>query len=83
MSQDRTQALRELLDSRIAVLDGAWGTMFQNAKLSPADYQDERLAGHPQDVTGDPDLLNITKPEVVLDTTIITTTITTTTTTHH
>ncbi|MCD5311357.1 methionine synthase [Kineosporia babensis] len=67
MSQDRTRALRELLDSRIAVLDGAWGTMFQNAKLSPADYQDERLANHPKDVTGDPDLLNITKPEVVLD----------------
>ncbi len=67
MSQDRTSALRELLDSRIAVLDGAWGTMFQNAKLSPDDYQDPRLANHPKDVTGDPDLLNITKPEVVLD----------------
>ncbi|MBT0768853.1 methionine synthase [Kineosporia sp. J2-2] len=67
MGEDRTRALRELLDSRIAVLDGAWGTMFQNAKLSPADYQTERLANHPRDVTGDPDLLNITAPEVVLD----------------
>ncbi|GAB6904111.1 methionine synthase [Kineosporia succinea] len=67
MSENRTGALRDLLESRIAVLDGAWGTMFQNAKLSPSDYQTERLAGHPKDVTGDPDLLNITAPHVVLD----------------
>ncbi|WP_285598756.1 methionine synthase [Kineosporia sp. NBRC 101731] len=67
MAEDRTRALRDLLDSRIAVLDGAWGTMFQNAKLSPSDYLTERLANHPKDVTGDPDLLNITAPHVVLD----------------
>ncbi len=30
--------LRELLDQRIVVLDGAWGTMLQNAKLKPEDY---------------------------------------------
>ena len=29
--------LTDLLDQRIAVLDGAWGTMLQNAKLTPAD----------------------------------------------
>jgi 5-methyltetrahydrofolate--homocysteine methyltransferase len=66
-ADDRTRALRRLLDTRIAVLDGAWGTMFQNAGLVPADYRDERLAGHPRDVTGDPDLLNLTRPDVVLD----------------
>ena len=63
----RTAELRALLTDRVAVLDGAWGTMFQNADLLPADYRDERLADHPTDVTGDPDLLNITKPDVVLD----------------
>jgi len=67
MTEERTRALRNLLDSRIAVLDGAWGTMFQNARLSAADYQDPRLAGHPKDVTGDPDLLNLTRPDLVLD----------------
>ncbi len=63
----RTQALRELLDQRIAVLDGAWGTMLQGAGLTPADYRDDRLRDHPRDVTGDPDLLNLTRPDVVLD----------------
>ena len=61
------EALRELLDQRIAVLDGAWGTMLQGAGLAAADYRGERLRDHPQDVTGDPDLLNLTRPDVVLD----------------
>jgi 5-methyltetrahydrofolate--homocysteine methyltransferase len=63
----RGQALRELLDQRVAVLDGAWGTMLQGAGLTPADYRGERLRDHPRDVTGDPDLLNLTGPDVVLN----------------
>jgi len=63
-----TKALRTLLDQRIAVLDGAWGTMLQGAGLKPEDYLGERIgADHPKDVTGDPDLLNLTRPDVVLD----------------
>ncbi len=45
------EALRELLGQRIAVLDGAWGTMLQGAGLTAADYRGERLSDHPQDVT--------------------------------
>ncbi|GIH68259.1 methionine synthase [Sphaerimonospora thailandensis] len=63
----RTRALRELLDRRIAVLDGAWGTMLQGAGLTPADYRGELLGDHPRDVTGDPDLLNLTRPDLILD----------------
>ncbi|MEV6609669.1 methionine synthase [Kutzneria sp. NPDC051319] len=60
-------ALKELLGQRIVVLDGAWGTMFQNAGLGPEDYIAGRFADHSKDVTGDPDLLNLTRPDVVLD----------------
>ena len=56
--------LAGLLDQRIAVLDGAWGTMIQSRGLSAADY---RLDGHDRDTAGDPDLLNITRPDLVLD----------------
>ncbi|TWP46488.1 methionine synthase [Lentzea tibetensis] len=56
--------LRELLDQRIAVLDGAWGTMLQGAGLSPDDYH---VPDHTHDTAGDPDLLNITRPDVILD----------------
>jgi 5-methyltetrahydrofolate--homocysteine methyltransferase len=59
--------LRELLDERVVVLDGAWGTMLQGAKLTPADYRGDVIGDHPKDVTGDPDLLNLTRPDIVLD----------------
>ncbi|GAA4494979.1 methionine synthase [Actinoallomurus oryzae] len=62
-----TSALRELLAERVVVLDGAWGTMLQGAKLTPEDYRGDRFTDHPRDVTGDPDLLNLTRPDVVLD----------------
>ncbi|MEO3743768.1 methionine synthase [Plantactinospora sp. B5E13] len=63
----RVAALRDLLDQRIVVLDGAWGTMLQGAGLTPADYRNDLLADHPHDVTGDPDVLNLTRPDVILD----------------
>ncbi|MEV6522320.1 methionine synthase [Longispora sp. NPDC051575] len=63
----REQALRDLLDQRVAVLDGAWGTMLQGAGLTPADYRGDLLPAHTHDVTGDPDLLNLTRPDVILD----------------
>jgi 5-methyltetrahydrofolate--homocysteine methyltransferase len=56
--------LTELLEKRIAVLDGAWGTMIQSRKLSADDYH---IEGHDRDTAGDPDLLNITRPDLTLD----------------
>ncbi len=66
-AEDRTPRLRELFDRRIAVLDGAWGTMLQGAGLTADDYRGELLRDHPRDVAGDPDLLNLTRPDVILD----------------
>jgi 5-methyltetrahydrofolate--homocysteine methyltransferase len=60
--------LRDLLAQRILVLDGAWGTMLQRRGLTDADYRGERFRAHPRDVAGDPDLLNLTRPDVVLET---------------
>ena len=59
--------LRELLAQRIAVLDGAWGTMLQGRGLTEEDFRGERFRDHPSDLKGDPDLLNLTRPELVLD----------------
>ncbi len=64
---ESTAALEHLLGQRVVVLDGAWGSMFQTAGLTPEDYQADFLEGHPLDVAGDPDLLNLTRPDVVLD----------------
>src|SRR5438105_4704525 len=40
--------------------------MLQRQGLSPEDYAGERFRDHPKDVAGDPDLLNLTRPDVVL-----------------
>jgi 5-methyltetrahydrofolate--homocysteine methyltransferase len=62
---DARARLIELLDERIVVLDGAWGVLLQNRGLSEEDFRGERFAAHPRDVKGDPDLLNLTQPEIV------------------
>ncbi|WP_239087036.1 methionine synthase [Catellatospora methionotrophica] len=66
-SATRVQELRTLLDQRIAVLDGAWGTMLQGARLGPEDYRGDRFADHSHDLTGNPDVLILTRPDLILD----------------
>ncbi|HEY3214566.1 MAG TPA: methionine synthase [Actinomycetota bacterium] len=62
--RDRLEAL---LSQRILVLDGAYGTAIQARTLADGDYRGERFRDHPRDVAGDPDLLNLTRPDVVED----------------
>ncbi len=69
---DRARAARlailpELLKSRIAILDGAMGTMLQRRSLVEADYRSTRFAGHDRDLRGNHDILSITLPEVIAD----------------
>jgi 5-methyltetrahydrofolate--homocysteine methyltransferase len=57
--------LRVLLHERIAVLDGAMGTMIQGHALDEASYRGERFRNHPKDVKGNNDLLVLTQPAIV------------------
>src|SRR6478736_5402100 len=57
--------LTTLAEERIVVLDGAWGVLLQNRGLTEADFRGERFAAHPRDVKNDPDLLNLTRPDIV------------------
>ncbi len=59
------ERLRGLMEERILVLDGAWGVLLQSRGLSEADFRGERFREHGRDVKGDPDLLNLTRPEIV------------------
>ena len=63
----RAQALPEILHNRIAILDGAMGTMIQRFKLSEADYRGERFKDFPKDVKGNNELLSLTRPDVIRD----------------
>jgi 5-methyltetrahydrofolate--homocysteine methyltransferase len=65
LSANAAQRLRSILDERIAVLDGAWGVLLQNRGLTEQDFRGERFAEHPRDLRGNPDLLNLTRPDIV------------------
>jgi len=64
---DARDRLEALLRDRIVVLDGSWGVLIQREVRGEEAYRGDRFRDHPRDVAGDPDLLNITRPEVVLD----------------
>jgi 5-methyltetrahydrofolate--homocysteine methyltransferase len=64
--QDARTRLEAILRERIAVLDGSWGVLIQRQVTGEEAYRGERFKDHPRDVAGDPDLLNLTRPEIVL-----------------
>ncbi len=61
----RGAALPAMLRERIAIIDGAMGTMIQRYKLTEADFRGTRLASHPKDLKGNNDLLVLTRPDVI------------------
>jgi 5-methyltetrahydrofolate--homocysteine methyltransferase len=63
----RGQALPGILAQRIAILDGAMGTMIQRFKLSEAQYRGERFKDFAHDVKGNNELLSLTRPDVIAD----------------
>jgi len=63
----RGQALPGILAQRIAVLDGAMGTMIQRFKLTEEQYRGERFKDFERDVKGNNELLSLTRPDVIRD----------------
>jgi 5-methyltetrahydrofolate--homocysteine methyltransferase len=71
----RAAQLPAILTQRIAILDGAMGTMIQRFKLTEAQYRGEGYAGPgsvgdrfkelPKDVKGNNELLSLTRPDVI------------------
>src|SRR5579862_9494055 len=61
------QALRELAQTKILVLDGAMGTMIQDLRLDEAAFRGERFKDFHRDVRGNNDLLILTQPRAIED----------------
>lgn len=71
----RAQALPDILADRIAILDGAMGTMIQRFKLDEQQYRGagyrgdgacyERFRDFPRDLKGNNELLSLTRPDVI------------------
>jgi 5-methyltetrahydrofolate--homocysteine methyltransferase len=68
MNSARTKRLEWLMKTaceRILVLDGAWGVMIQNYRLSEKDFRGNRFTDSPRDLKGNNDLLVLTQPDVI------------------
>jgi 5-methyltetrahydrofolate--homocysteine methyltransferase len=59
--------LKQQLQQRILVLDGAMGTAIQALQLVEADYRGERFKDHPVDLKGNYDVLILTQPDAIKD----------------
>ncbi|MER3423168.1 MAG: methionine synthase, partial [Nitrospiraceae bacterium] len=66
MKRDAGQ-LKQILRDRIAIIDGAMGTMIQTYKLDEAGYRGKQFADHPHDLKGCNDLLCITQPDLIVE----------------
>jgi len=65
MTYTRGRQLPAILTERIAILDGAMGTMIQRYQLLEADFRGERFKDHPKDLKGNNELLQLTRPDVI------------------
>jgi 5-methyltetrahydrofolate--homocysteine methyltransferase len=63
--QDTRERLESILRQRIAVLDGSWGVLLQREVRGEEGFRGEWFRDHSHDVAGDPDLLNLTQPELI------------------
>lgn len=59
--------IKEELEKRILVLDGAMGTMLQRYKFNEADFRGERFKDWEHPLQGNNDLLSLTQPKAIAD----------------
>ncbi len=57
--------LKQILEERILVIDGAMGSLIQSYNLSESDFRGEKLKDHLVDLKGNNDLLSVTCPDVI------------------
>ena len=65
MRKKRTDLLREHLDKRILVMDGAMGTMIQRHSLNEDDFRGDLFPEHTSPLIGANDILSLTQPNLI------------------
>jgi 5-methyltetrahydrofolate--homocysteine methyltransferase len=63
----RAQALPRILAQRIALIDGAMGTMIQRFRLTEEQVRGERFKDHTKDLKNNGEVLCLTRPDVIRD----------------
>lgn len=65
--KDRKPLLLDALSERILVLDGAMGTLIQEAGPTEKDFRGDRFEDHEKPLHGNNDLLSLTLPDLILE----------------
>jgi len=67
MIKARQHALEKILESRIAIIDGAMGTTIRTYGMTEADIRGERFKNSTKGLLNNGDLFSLTKPEMIGD----------------
>ena len=60
-------SIKDILEERILVLDGAMGTMLQRHRFNESDFRGDRFKDWPVPLQGNNDLLTLTQPEAIAE----------------
>ena len=67
MTKAHQHPLEKILDSRIAIIDGAMGTTIRTYGMTEADIRGERFKNSTKDLLNNGDLFSLTQPEMICD----------------
>ncbi len=67
MTTHQQHPLQRILESRIAIIDGAMGTTIRNYGMKEADIRGERFKNSKKDLLNNGDLFTLTQPEMIGD----------------
>jgi 5-methyltetrahydrofolate--homocysteine methyltransferase len=67
MTTAREHPLQKILESRIAIIDGAMGTTIRTYGMTEADMRGERFKNATKDLKNNGDLFSLTQPEMICD----------------
>ena len=59
--------IKNLLEKKILILDGAMGTMIQKEKLKEIDFRGISFKNHKNNLFGNNDILNLTQQKLIYD----------------
>ena len=59
--------LQKVMETRIAIIDGAMGTTIRTYGMTEADIRGERFKGSTKDLKNNGDLFSLTQPEMICD----------------
>jgi 5-methyltetrahydrofolate--homocysteine methyltransferase len=67
MKKEQTHPLEKLMESRIAIIDGAMGTTIRTYGMSEADIRADRFKDSTKDLLNNGDLFSLTQPKMICD----------------